>query len=55
MTTAKTYPSNRCGRHGIELVDVLEPDGRITHACPVCEPLELVNVVRQLFRRKEST
>jgi len=57
--TEKTYPSNVCSRHGVQLVDVLEDNGSISRACQDCVPgLGLVDVVRQLHQRaprKEAT
>ncbi|HMJ56447.1 MAG TPA: hypothetical protein VK540_30480 [Polyangiaceae bacterium] len=55
MTRAAEYPSVRCCRHGLMLVDVVGPDGAITHECPGCcrEELVLIDVVRQLFERSK--
>jgi hypothetical protein len=40
---------------GAFLVDIEEPYGIITQTCPRCDgPLELVNVVRGLYRRAGS-
>jgi hypothetical protein len=52
MTAA--LPTVVCVKHApaVFLVDVVGADGSLTHACPACAPLELVDVVRQLFVAK---
>lgn len=39
---------HRCATCKSMLVDVREPDGTIRRGCPACEPLTLVDIVRQL-------
>lgn len=58
--TPERYPPVTCCKHptscgvvlGVFLVDVVGADGSLTQACPACAPLELVDVVRQLFVAK---
>lgn len=53
----KTYPPIRCERHGVLLVDIVADDNVsvIAHECASCVPVELVNVVRQLHRRRRAS
>lgn len=52
----KEFPSYCCDKHsGVEFVDVVEADGTIAALCPRCVPVELVDVVKQLHRRKGSS
>lgn len=55
MSAEKQYPPIRCEKCGAFLVDIKEPSGKITQGCGRCEPLELVDVVRQLHERRKAS
>ena len=53
----QTAPSKwQCRKCRSFLVDVIGDDEKISTACAQCDgPLELVNVVRQLYRRRQAS
>jgi hypothetical protein len=56
MTPDRPMSKWRCRTCGEFLVDVLDPDGSISPACPACDgPFVLTNTVRQIFERSKPS